>query len=134
MKKVEVEVSDEEYKDLEEFNEHHPELKLDTPGKALKHMAGLKGYRTMKKMTDPKREKPSITVQDLGIPSVIPCALAEALKMLKMSYVEYLELSSKMVEYVARQAKDDSKKAQDIFSALLFKVTDDEDPEEYKST
>lgn len=88
---LEVKLTKEEYKDLEEFVKHHPK-RAKTPAEALKVMAGTKMYRTMKQAVDPKRQKSpvQIPVQELGIPTFIPCAVDQLLKKRKISYKKFL--------------------------------------------
>lgn len=90
MPKLEVEITEEELKDLEEFCKHHPDT-FSNVGEALKYMAGIKNYRTMKKRFDAKRRKSPILYQDIGLPTVIPCALDEVLKKNKLTYGQFIK-------------------------------------------
>lgn len=125
MTKVEVEVPEEELKDLEEFCKHHPE-EAKTPGEALRKMAGLKTYRMMKEQTDKEREKPSVqlTPQEMGIPTWIPCALTEQLRALGMSYEDFLHAAIKdvqqVLEGIIRGDKDAQRKLDEWFNKYHF--------------
>jgi len=88
MPKIEIDVSDEEDKDIEEFRE---ENKLKTKGEAVRQMAGVKTYRMLKQKTDPDRKKKSFVArQDLGIPEHYPCALSDFLGEMGLTYETFI--------------------------------------------
>jgi hypothetical protein len=117
---VVVEMDRNEKEDLEEYCRHHPEVK--TPGEALKKMAGLRGYRTMKQMVDPERKKPSVDLRDAGMPSNIPCALHEILEKWGMTYGEFLQVSSKLAVEFAQKAEQGDQKARDILKVMFVNL------------
>ena len=89
MPKIEVELTKEELKDLQEFQKHHKD-KAKTPGEALKEMAGLENYRVLKQAFDPKRKKAAASYQDLGLPTYLPCAFAEELQRNNQTFHDFL--------------------------------------------
>lgn len=89
MPRIEVELSDEELEDLQEYSKHHPDEVKDA-GEALKQMAGLMTYRAMKQKVDPDRKSSPVLIQDIGVPSVIPCNLDELLKRNNLTYNQFL--------------------------------------------
>ncbi len=120
--KVVVEVDRNEFEDLEEYVRHH-QGDVKTPGEALHRMAGLRGYRVMKQMTDPERKKPSMLVQDAGIPSNVPCALMETVKKMGMTYEEFLGFSAKMANKLAKQAAAGDDTAKRALRTLFVKIS-----------
>ena len=116
-----VELSEEEFKDLEEFCKHHPD-EAKTPSEALKKMAGLSMYRQMKKKLDKERKKPSVVTflpQELGIPTWIPCALDEQLDALGMPYIDYIKLAILLGSHIARRALNGDKEAKAELAMIL---------------
>lgn len=88
-KSIVVEVTDDEFADLNEMVTRHPK-DFPSEGDALKHMAGLAMYRQLKQTTDPERKKSPILVQDLGIPEVIPCAMWDLLNASHQTYQDFV--------------------------------------------
>lgn len=118
--RVEVEMDRNEKEDLEEYVRHHPEVK--TPGEALKKMAGLRGYRTMKQMVDPERKKPSMLAQDAGLPTNVPCALMETVKKMGMTYIEFLEMSAKLANSLGKKAAQGDETARRALRTLFVRI------------
>lgn len=77
MPKLEIELTEEEYKDLEEIANKHYGGNI---AEALKEM-GLKTYRELKQATDRERRKPAVEgalfLLEGGIPAILPCAFVE---------------------------------------------------------
>ncbi len=125
---IPVEMDREEKADLDEYVKHHPQL-ASTPGEALKKMAGLRGYRAMKQMTDPDRKKPSMLPQDAGVPSMIPCGLVESIDKLgemvgrKMSYGDFLAFSARAANELGKRAKKGDESAKKALRALFYKIS-----------
>lgn len=112
-KAVTVELTEEEYKDLEDFCKHHPD-EAKNPGEALKKMAGLRMYRQMKKKVDKERKKPSVVAylpQELGIPTWIPCVLSEQIDAFGMTYHEYIETAIRIGGHLVERALKGDKRA-----------------------
>jgi len=120
---VTVEVSEEEYKDLEEFSEHHPDVK--SPGEALKMMAGLRTYRTMKEKLDKERKKPSemaLLPQDLEIPTWVPCALGDQLRTFGMTYEEYIQRAVEDAVKWLEKALTGDKEAEEELKKMMERI------------
>ncbi len=120
--RVEVEMDRNEFEDLQEYVRHHsPEVK--TPGEALHRMAGLRGYRVMKQMSDPERKKPSMLAQDVGIPTNVPCGMMESVKKMGMTYEDFLAFSARAANTLAKQAAAGDDAAKRALRTLFVKIS-----------
>jgi hypothetical protein len=79
MPEITVSLTDEEFEDLREICQRHPQ-EYHSEGEALKAL-GLKRYRSLKRKYDPGRKKPMAILKLLeNDPGLVPCAFSEELQ------------------------------------------------------